>query len=176
MDLTPIIRKILAGYALPVDGDHGVAHWARVLENGLRLSESTSANVEVVSLFAIFHDSRRVNECTDPDHGLRGAEFAAELRGQLFDLSDHNFDLLYEACKGHTTERTHPDITIQTCWDSDRLDLGRVGITPRPDRLCTDAAKSKEMIRWADGRGSFRFVPELVAENWGIELPEERIW
>jgi uncharacterized protein len=36
-----------------------------------------------------------------------------------------------------------------TCWDSDRLDLGRVGIKPHPTRLCTDAAKDLEMIRLA---------------------------
>jgi uncharacterized protein len=173
VNLKPIIREILDGYVLPILGDHGISHWGRVLENGLRLTEFTKANVAVVALFAVFHDSRRINECTDPDHGLRGADFAAELRGQLFDLSDHEFNLLYRACEGHTHERTHPDITIQTCWDSDRLDLGRVGITPHPSRLCTDVAKTKEIIQWADGRASFRVVPNLVTEDWGIEVPKE---
>ncbi len=140
--LRPIISAILEEYALPVNGDHGVTHWGRVLENGLRLSEETGASVEVVSLFAVFHDSRRVNECTDPDHGQRGADFAAELRGQLFDLADHEFNLLYRACVGHTHERTHPDISIQTCWDSDRLDLGRVGITPHPS-WCAPRSSSR---------------------------------
>ena len=175
MNLKRIIQTILEDYVLPIQGDHGVAHWARVLENGRRLCEKTGASVAVVSLFAVFHDSRRINECTDADHGLRGADFAAEVRGQLFDISDHDFNLLYRACEGHTHERTHPDITIQTCWDSDRLDLGRVGITPHPSKLCTDAA-SKEMIQWADGRASFRVVPEFVLEDWGIEIPKQRIW
>jgi len=175
VNLKLIIHEILEDYALPIHGDHGVAHWARVLENGLRLAKLTEANVTVVSLFAVFHDSRRINECTDADHGLRGADFAAELRGQLFDISDHEFNLLYRACEGHTHERTHPDITIQTCWDSDRLDLGRVGITPQPSKLCTDVAKTKEIIRWADGRASFRVVPTIVLEDWGIELPKERV-
>ena len=147
-----------------------------MLENGLKLAEATGANVEVVSLFAVFHDSRRINECTDADHCLRGADFAAELRGQLFEISDHEFNLLYRACEGHTHERTHPDITIQTCWDSDRLDLGRVGITPHPGKLCADAAKTNVMIQLADGRASFRVVPALVLDDWGIELPKERIW
>lgn len=48
-----------------------------------------------------------------------GAELAKKLRGRLFNLSDHDFDLLYLACAGHTDVRTHPDITIQTCWDAD---------------------------------------------------------
>lgn len=169
-DLRPILDAILAEYALPVDGYHGVAHWARVLENGSKLSEATGAKIEVVRLFSIFHDSKRINEGSDRDHGQRGADFAAELSGRLFELPDDDFELLYLACVGHTYERTHPDITIQTCWDADRLDLGRVGITPQPSHLCTDVAKTKEMIRWADGRGSFGVVPEFVATQWGVEL------
>ena len=33
-------------------------------------------HVEVVQLFAVLHDSRRLSEATDPDHGPRAAEFA----------------------------------------------------------------------------------------------------
>jgi uncharacterized protein len=124
----------------------------------------------VVQLFAVLHDSRRVNEGTDPDHGPRAAEFARTLRGHLFDLPDHEFRLLHGACPGHTHERTHPDVTIQTCWDADRLDLGRVGITPHPKCLCTEVAKRPAMIQWADGRASFGVVPEFTREEWGIEL------
>ena len=57
---------------------------------------------------------------------------------------------------------------LQTCWDSDRLDLGRVGITPHPNRLCTAVAKRPEPIKWADGRASFGVVPKLVNNEWGI--------
>jgi uncharacterized protein len=176
MNLLPVLSVILEDYALPLGGDHGVAHWARVLENGWRLAEETGANVEVVSLFAVLHDSRRINEVTDPEHGPRAAEFAAELRGSVFDLGDHEFRLLFRACEGHTHERTHPDVTIQTCWDSDRLDLGRVGIMPHSSRLCTEIGKRPETIKWADGRASFRFVPNFVLEKWGIDLERERAW
>lgn len=174
LQLKPILDAILEDYALPLGGDHGIAHWARVFENGLRLTKETGANVEVVSLFAILHDSCRVNEITDPGHGSRAAEFAGRLRGTAFDLADHDFRLLSKACDGHTHERTHPDITVQTCWDADRLDLGRVGITPHPSRLCTDAAKQSEMIKWADGRASFRVVPAFVLDDWGIDLGQAR--
>ncbi|WP_145284521.1 hypothetical protein [Rosistilla oblonga] len=170
MNLKPILQSILEDYALPLGGDHGVAHWARVLENGLKLADATGANVKVVSLFAVLHDSRRINEVTDPEHGTRAAEFAAELRGSLLDLDDHDFRLLYRACEGHTHERNHPDVTIQTCWDSDRLDLGRVGIMPHPSRLCTEFAKRPETIKWADGRASFGVVPTFVLDEWGIDL------
>jgi uncharacterized protein len=170
LNLRPIIDSILAEYSLPLDGYHGVAHWARVYENGLRLCQITGANVEVVRLFAIFHDSKRENEGHDPDHGSRGAEFSQELRGKLFAMPDAEFNLLHRACVGHTHELTHPDITIQTCWDADRLDLGRVGITPHPSRLCTAAAKHPTILKWADARGCDGFVPELVVKEWGVKI------
>ena len=174
MNLKPILQVILEDYALPLAGVHGVAHWARVLENGLRLAEETGANVEVVALFAVLHDSRRINEFTDPEHGPRAAEFAAELRGTVLDLDDHEFRLLCRACEGHTHEREHSDVTIQTCWDADRLDLGRVGIMPHPSRLCTEVAKRTETIKWADGRASFGGIPTFVLDDWGIDLEKER--
>jgi uncharacterized protein len=161
-DLRPILDAILDQYELPRSGYHGVAHWARVLENGRRLSLETGADLEVVSLFAILHDSKRVNEGWDEAHGQRAADFALELQGRLFDLAEDRLRLLCRACAGHTHELTHPDITIQTCWDSDRLDLGRVGVTPHPSRLCTDAAKNSQIIKWADGRATFRLVPDFV--------------
>jgi uncharacterized protein len=174
LNIPVILQPILEEYELPWDGDHGVVHWARVLENGVRLAGETGADVEVVRLFSIFHDSRRVNEASDPDHGLRAAEYARELRGIFFDLPDAAFRLLHCACAGHTHERTHPDATIRTCWDADRLDLGRVGITPHPSRLCSEAAKHPEMIAWTDGRATLGVVPELVVTEWGIDLVRPR--
>jgi uncharacterized protein len=170
MNLKPIVHAVLKEYALPWDGIHGVSHWARVLENGLRLAEATHANVKVVQLFAIFHDSRRVNEGVDNGHGSRGAELAASFWNRWFTVSDHEFDLLHAACVGHTDGTTEADITIQTCWDADRLDLGRVRICPDPKRLCTEVAKRAEILKWADGRACFQVVPEIVAGDWGIDL------
>lgn len=172
LELCPLVQQILGAYQLPVLGIHGVIHWARVLENGLRLAESTGADVEVVRLFALFHDSRRVNEGHDREHGLRGAEFAEELRGRHFDVSEEQFKLLQRACLGHTTERTHPDVTIQTCWDADRLDLGRVGIVPDPRRLCTEAARDRKNLLWADGRAGMHVVPDFVSKLWKIDVSQ----
>src|SRR5262249_25634018 len=137
MNMQALVHAILGGYCLPVDGIHGVYHWARVLENGLQLATVTKAKTEIVTLFALFHDSRRVNEDDDPGHGRRGAELAAVMRGTLFQLSDENFELLATACAYHTDGLIDGDITVQTCWDADRLDLARVGITPEPAYLCT---------------------------------------
>ncbi len=170
MDLKPILKAILADYALPWHGPHGVVHWARVLENGRRLTEETGANLDIVTLFAVLHDSRRINELSDPQHGPRAAAFAGTIRGKLFELSDHDFALLHRACAGHTHERTHPDVTIQTCWDSDRLDLGRVGVVPHPSRLCTKPACRPDILNWAHGRAAMAAIPALVSEEWGIDV------
>jgi 2OG-Fe(II) oxygenase superfamily len=104
------------------------------------------------------------------------AKFATELRGSVFDLDDPEFRLLYRACEGHTHERTHPDVTIQTCWDADRLDLGRVGIMPHRDYLGTEVAKKPEIIKWADGQACFRVVQTFVLGEWGIDLEKEENW
>jgi uncharacterized protein len=168
MNLKPIIHAILEDYALPFGGTHGVGHWARVLENGLRLAKETKANIEIVQLFAIFHDARRINENVDDGHGKRGANLAKALRGN-FTLSDQDFGLLYVACADHTEGKTDGDITIQTCWDADRLDLGRVKMMPEPKKLCTSAAKDLTILKWADGRACFEVVPELVKIEWGID-------
>ena len=147
-----LIEMIKDQSELSPDGFHGVDHWARVLANGRRLAPETGANLHVVELFSVFHDSRRFNEGHDPEHGARGAEFAAEMRGTWFNAADDEMDLLVQACQEHSDGHTQADITVQTCWDADRLDLGRVGITPDPKYLCTDVAKDPAVIEWAHRR------------------------
>jgi uncharacterized protein len=170
LDLKPIVDAILEQYSLPLFGIHGVAHWARVLENGLRLAEKTQANIEVVQLFAVFHDSQRVTEETDPSHGIRGASLATELRGELFDLSDDDFDLLFVACVGHMDHPTDDDPTVQTCWDADRLDLGRVGVEIDPLWFGEATAENPRMMEWADRRARANMIPEMIQRDWGIEM------
>lgn len=169
MNLKPIVHVILEDYALPWDGIHGVSHWARVLENGLRLAPLTRARVEVVQLFAVLHDACRKSEASDPGHGRRGAELAARVRGDWFELSDEDFQLLYDAIARHADGGTQADMTVQTCWDADRLDLGRVGMMPHPAKLCTEAAKKPEVLKWADGRGAFEVIPDWIDSEWGID-------
>lgn len=165
-----LIESILSRYVLPWDGIHGLSHWARVLENGRRLSEGNGARIRVVELFAVFHDSQRINEGLDEDHGRRGAVLATELRGKAYNMEDEDFLLLIQACELHTDGLLKGDVTLQTCWDADRLDLGRVGIPPRAEKLCTDRAKEAGFFKWAIGRGEGLFVPDLVSEEWGIRL------
>lgn len=166
-NLPAIMKAILDGYSLPIYGDHGVVHWARVFENGQRIAETNGADPEVVALFSLFHDSRRVNEYWDEDHGLRGGEFANSLRGSLIHLDNARFELLFEACRLHTDGHTTGDPTLLACWDADRLDLGRVGITPDPRRLCTDGAR--KLLRWANARAEIDHEPSAVLATWGLD-------
>ena len=139
---------------------HGPDHWRRVERNGLLLAQHTGANVVIVRLFALFHDCRRVNDCRDRDHGARGAEHARLLRGRLFDLPDEDFERLHHACTWHTDAAHHKDPTIGTCWDADRLDLGRVGIVPDSQYMSTVFAR-----KITDQGGIDVFLSTLATTN-----------
>ena len=155
--ITPdLISAIRSEYQLDWNGIHGVAHWARVRDVGLRLAEKSGANTRVIELFAFLHDSRRFNNNNDPEHGNRAASLAETLRGNAIHLAGEEFELLSYACKHHTFGHLEGDITVLTCWDADRLDLGRVGIVPLPDKLCTSAARDSTMIEWAYKRSCVR--------------------
>jgi len=161
-----LLDAILNGYPLRPDGLHGVGHWARVLDNGLRLAPLTGADPRVITLFALFHDSRRENDGFDPNHGSRGAELAQNIRGHhilLSELPDTSFDALVTACTLHTHARTHHNPTVATCFDADRLDLPRCGYVIDPARLCTDAARDPATVRWATDRSEANFVSESLA-------------
>ncbi len=170
-----IVVAIREQYQLPWRGLHGVDHWGRVLENGLRLGQETGADQKVVRFFAIFHDACRWNESIDPGHGQRGAELAASWRGDLFELHDDRYKLLYDACVGHTDGMMTGDPTVLTCWDADRLDLSRAAITPKPHRMGTAAARDPEMIQWAIDRSLRRYVPPFVEEAWFFPEIQEHI-
>lgn len=155
-----LLFRLQQEFVLDWHGLHGGYHWARVLANGMKLAESTGADVRVVRLFAMFHDCGRFGEGSDPRHGLRGAIRAEELLGRHLELKRPLLDLLTEACRLHTSAASHDDITVRTCFDADRLDLGRVGIRPDPRHLCTDAARDGEMIRWATDRSCNNHLPD----------------
>ena len=38
----------------------------------------------------------------------------------------------------HSDGHTEAEPALRACWDADRLDLSRVGITPEPRYLCTE--------------------------------------
>jgi uncharacterized protein len=103
--------------------------------------------VAVVQLFAVFHDSMRENEFMDPDHGMRGYNLAVQL-GATKDLTARQQDQLGAACILHDSGMKHEDPTVGVCWDADRLDLPRVGITPNPLYFSTEAGVAEVREKW----------------------------
>lgn len=121
---------------------HDLDHWQRVEHNGLFLARSVEADPVIVSLFALFHDSQRLNDFEDPHHGARGAELANDFFSEgLLPISHEQIDLLAYACTHHTNLIHHSDLTVQCCWDADRLDITRIGVNPDPFLLNTIKAK-----------------------------------
>ena len=130
-------------FALGEHSVHGPDHWRRVETVGLKLCKETSADETVVRLFAILHDSCRLDDGADPVHGPRAADILGEIAGELFTLEPDRFELLEYAIRHHTGGQISDVPTIGTCWDADRLDIGRVGIIPHERFMSTAAGKRR---------------------------------
>jgi uncharacterized protein len=142
LDLSALWALAVERFALRPYSLHGADHWQRVERNGLEIAAESGADVLVVRLFAVLHDSKRLSEGHDPEHGARAAAWAAELReaGRI-ELSDAWFDALCQACIYHDKGRVSGDATIGTCWDADRLDLTRCGIQPAARFMSTASGR-----------------------------------
>jgi uncharacterized protein len=136
------------------DSLHGQNHWRRVASVGLDLAHATpGADVRVVLLFALLHDSQRENEDDDPGHGERAAQLARELHAEgILDLGAGQLDKLVLACRTHTDGTRSTDPTVGVCFDADRLDLGRVGIEPDPELMSTNAGRERASRMRREGR------------------------
>lgn len=157
----PSLQEYILSHRLFISELHGLEHWKQVDWNGLLLATETGADIMVVRLFALFHDSKRADDGYDEEHGPRGAEFAREcFKERRLGITREQFDKLYHACKYHTTEHRSGDATIDTCYDADRLDLGRVGIKLDPMKMATDFGA--------------RIAQEALEE--GIEPEDMREW
>ena len=138
-DRSGLIALIKSEFKLDWQGIHGANHWARVLHHGKNIGQIRKADLLVVELFGFLHDSCRLNDGRDPKHGARAAEFAHGIHGDFFRLKPGRLDELCHALEHHSGGEVSSNATIQTCWDADRLDLGRVGIIPAPQFLSQEA-------------------------------------
>ena len=64
-----LLDRIKSQYQLDLNYLHGISHWERVNKIGLYLSKETKADTTVLSLFAYLHDSKRIDEESDSEHG-----------------------------------------------------------------------------------------------------------
>jgi uncharacterized protein len=140
-DRAGLIALIKSEFKLNWGGIHGANHWARVLHHGKTIGELRQADLLVVELFGFLHDSCRLNDGKDPQHGQRAADFAHGIQGDFYQLTPKQLDALCYAMQHHSGGEVSTNATIQTCWDSDRLDLGRVGIIPSPKFISAEGAQ-----------------------------------
>ena len=136
------LLEVVLPHAIGVNSRlHGLEHWRRVHDVGMELAAQTpGADPEVVAAFAVFHDSLRVTDGPDSGHGARGARLANALANWL---DTYQLRKLLLACATHTDGGLSTDPTIGACYDADRLDLPRCGITVDERLLSTEAARRK---------------------------------
>jgi uncharacterized protein len=130
---------------------HGEEHWRSVAHVGLEIGAATpGADLELVFLFSLLHDAMRRTDFGDPNHGRRAGGLIRDLkRERLLDLPQERERVLLSACCLHSDGSTSPDPTIGACWDADRLNLWRVGLTPVDRFLSTPEGRRPERAAWA---------------------------
>lgn len=148
---------------------HGPDHWARVSQHALAVSRSLGIDPLVPFIFGLVHDSQRLDDGADPEHGPRAAAFVRSRRNDLFALlAGDAMEALALACDLHSDGQTEGEAWLRAAWDADRLDLGRVDVVPDPDYLCTDYARRPEVIAAAlamSGRGGEDFIEDHDSEE-----------
>jgi uncharacterized protein len=72
------------------------------------------------------------------------------IAAELVSLNDLQYQQLkFALCHHCHDDAASSDITVQTCWDADRLDLWRDNVEPNPNLMFTDYGKSQHMINFA---------------------------
>jgi uncharacterized protein len=137
------------------NGLHGFSHWRSIFRTGTQLSHNIDRTV--LFYFSVFHDFFRENEYHDSGHGKRALlvipNIQAYMREAHFDkiqidsvISKLSFALEHHDLPPEEFEALDNslknDDTVRFCIDSDRLDLGRVGIRPESRFLLTEEARS----------------------------------
>lgn len=143
-------------------GIHGLEHSERVDGFGCSLAqETTEADRDVIRWFAYLHDYKRINNGYDINHGQRAAEYIDTIRETyLINLSDAQIESLKYACANHTIKHKTGDVTIDICFDADRLDLPRVGIKTNADKLATEIARKYSEIGYEELCKRFELLPK----------------
>ncbi len=93
---------------------------------------------------------------------------------------------LAHAMRHHDRGQVSDDPLVGTCWDADRLDLPRVGITPDPRLMSTASGQHAEVIAtladhrrdapsWGDLAGCSRFSYDASEGARPPEFPTRRL-
>lgn len=146
LDLESLLRQVRAQATSLTSRLHGENHWLRVTKVGLELARHVpDCDLTVIFLFGLLHDTQRLRDGHDPEHGERAAHFVQRMNDQFFSLSDDQLKMLAYACQYHEKGQVSDQPTIGICWDADRLNLWRVKIIPMARFLSTSSAKTWAM-------------------------------
>lgn len=134
------LKKFVASRIRPSE-IHGMSHLERVERNGRKIAACyPEANLNIIVAFAYLHDACRESDNHDPGHGPRAALLVDQIRHSILTtLSDEEIGELKTACRLHTSTHRTGNLNVDICFDADRLDLGRVGIMPDPEKMATQA-------------------------------------
>lgn len=153
-DLEDLVRTVERQATHLQSTIHGPSHWRAVGAVAAELAGAFGRDAgdgpppdrELLLLFALLHDAMREDDGRDLDHGPRAALLLDRLRvdGTL-DLDGPRAAVLTEALHDHTNGTLSTDPTIGTCWDADRLLIGRVGIVPDP-RFCSTSEGRRRAV------------------------------
>lgn len=168
-DLDDLVRTVEGRATHMQSTIHGPSHWRAVGAVGSELAGAFARDTaagdptpdpELLLLFALLHDAMREDDGRDLDHGPRAAILLERLRDDgTLTLADERAAVLAEALRDHTNGTLSADPTIGTCWDADRLLIGRVGIVPDP-RFCSTPEGRRRAIAGD--------LPDLVGPaTWG---------
>ena len=125
-------------------------------------------NVRSSKLFAVLHDSCRLKQGVDDGHmANEGCSWPLNGRGDGLPRPR-----LPTPRARYYAWLLNGQITIQTCWDADRLDLGRVGTAPNSTAACTaPAATRPDILKWQMGAG-IQVVPQWGIRSWSAMTME----
>jgi uncharacterized protein len=173
-----VLKKIIDEFYIKDSFIHGTPHWSRVFYYGHLLSELNDYDKENIAFFSIFHDSKRLNDHEDPEHGLRGAEFFKTF-DKIIKIKPEQKEIIYEACKVHNYLKQSDSLEVGLCLDSDRLDLWRVGVNPHDDYLHINHSKTDRIKNFTynflcDNQNQTTLSDQIIATVYGLNLNQHK--
>jgi len=152
------VQRVVRNWPLrDIETLHGPDHWMRVSRNAQFLLPHVASRDNVapllpyVKLFALFHDSCRDTDGPCCEHGKWAAQSVMEnwwpYLNDASPLGVAGTSMLCYAMSVHTGHQVERhvgpndqiiDQFVAVCLDADRLDLGRVGIRPRPSLMISE--------------------------------------
>ncbi len=151
-------------------------HTRRVLATAQKIARVEGANMDLVSVAAIFHDVAKLNSERD-EHAARGAEIAAEYL-QREEFPADWIARVDEVIRNHTSSQA--DVPLEDCVlrDADLLDeVGALGIVWTAMNAGIEApayAEARARIAKYDRRTAEKTV-QVMSTRAGRALAEQRL-